>query len=149
MIKLTAEIVATYLAHNSSPASEIPDLIRSTYAALIATAAQEVAAPERGQPAVSVKKSVTSEALYCLECGKPQKMLKRHISTAHGLSVADYRTKWGLASDYPMVAPDYAAHRSILAKKIGLGHKRKAAPTPTSVVAEKPKRGRPRKAVAQ
>ncbi|WP_096700934.1 MucR family transcriptional regulator [Magnetospirillum sp. 15-1] len=127
MITRTAQIVAAYVGNNTIQVAELPDLIRSTYAALIAIG-NPVELPQEGQkPAVSVRKSVTPNALICLECGKSQSMLKRHIMTAHSLSVDDYRSKWSLPADYPMVAPNYAAHRSELAIKIGLGRKPKAA----------------------
>jgi len=124
MINLTTKIVAAYLGNNTIATADIPDLIRKTYAALIGTTSPASAPAEPLQPAVSVKKSVSADGINCLECGKKQKMLKRHLSTAHGLSVADYRTKWSLPSDYPMVAPDYAARRSELAVAIGLGRKK-------------------------
>jgi len=124
MINLTTKIVAAYLGNNSIATADIPDLIRTTYSALIGTASPASAPAEPLQPAVSVKKSVSADGINCLECGKKQKMLKRHLSTAHGLSVTDYRAKWSLPSDYPMVAPDYAARRSELAVAIGLGRKK-------------------------
>lgn len=129
MIELTTKLVAAYLGNNPMAARDIPDLIRSTYAALATAATPEPPAAERQQPAVSIRKSVTAEAIICLDCGQSQKMLKRHLATAHGLTVDEYRTKWSLPADYPMVAPDYAAHRSQLAFKIGLGRKRKVDAT--------------------
>jgi len=123
---LTTKIVAAYLANNSVAAGDIPDLIGATYSALVATESPVAALAPRQEPAVSVRKSVTPSAIICLECGERLKMLKRHLRTAHDLSVDAYRAKWSLPRDYPVVAPDYAAHRSELAVKIGLGRKREA-----------------------
>jgi len=119
----TAKIVAAYLASNTIAVDAVPDLIRATYAALVGTASPMSAPVPQQEPAVSIKKSVTPSAIICLECGAPLKMLKRHLSTAHDLSVDEYRAKWTLPRDYPVVAPDYAAHRSQLAISIGLGRK--------------------------
>ena len=124
-LALTAKLVAAYLRNNPLAIGDLAVLIRATHASLRATAeaaAEPAAVPLA--PAVALKKSVTPDAIFCLECGKPQKMLKRHLSTAHGLSVDDYRAKWSLPSDYPVVAPNYAQHRSELAFKIGLGRKK-------------------------
>jgi predicted transcriptional regulator len=139
MITLTARLVAAYVGQTTLAADELPDLIRATYAALVSVASppEPQAAPV---PAIAIKKSVTPEAIRCLDCGKAQKALKRHLGAAHGLSVDEYRAKWGLPASYPMVAPDYAARRSSLAKKIGLGRKRKKSAAPS--VAAKPRRGR-------
>ena len=123
MIEETARLVAAYVSHNAVSISELPALIQSTYKALTTTGEGTVVV-EAQQPAVSVKKSVSASAVICLECGKGQKMLKRHLHTAHDLTPDEYRTKWNLPLDYPMVAPDYAARRSELAKTIGLGKKR-------------------------
>ncbi len=154
MIKLTAQLVATYVGKNTLAIGELPEFIRSTYAALAgASSTVAEAAPARGQPAIAIRKSVTPDAIYCLECGAGQKMLKRHLASAHGLTIEEYRTKWSLAASYPMVAPDYAEKRSSMAKAAGLGHNRRKpkvkakaelAPAP----AEKLKRGR-RKAAAE
>jgi predicted transcriptional regulator len=140
MIKLATEIVSAYVAHNSLPSNELPDLIRSIYGALVATDGPEQV--EEAVPAVSVKKSVTPEAITCLDCGKKFSMLKRHLRTDHETTPEDYRLKWNLPASYPMVAPQYAERRSALAVKIGLGHSRKNAVTAAPVIAEKPKRGR-------
>ena len=147
MIDLTTRIVAAYVAKNPITVDGLADLIRTTYAALLNTSTAEQPVPEKGQPAVPIKKSVKPDAIHCLECGKGQKMLKRHLAAAHGLTVDEYRAKWSLAKDYPMVAPDYAEHRSALAKKIGLGtsgKKKPAAAVPA--VGVKPERGRKKKA---
>ncbi|CCG41572.1 MucR family transcriptional regulator [Magnetospirillum molischianum] len=123
MIRLTSKIVAAFLRNNVVATADLPELIRSTHATLTNIDSPAVEAQERQQPAVPVRKSVTPDAVYCLECGKPQKMLKRHLQTAHNLSVDAYRAKWSLPTDYPMVASTYAARRSELAKSIGLGTK--------------------------
>ncbi len=144
MIKETAQIVSAYLTANRLPADEISDFIRATYAALVTATSQEADAETMpAQPAVPVKKSVTPTAMICLDCGRKFSMLKRHLLADHNMTPADYRAKWGLPSTYPMVAPDYAARRSALAVKIGLGRKTKAAP----IIAETPRRGRKKTAV--
>ena len=120
---LTTKLVAAYLATNSVAVGDIPDLIKATYSALVATETPVAPLAPRLEPAVSVRKSVTPSAILCLECGEPLKMLKRHLGTAHDLSVDEYRAKWSLPRDYPVVAPEYAAHRSLLAIGIGLGRK--------------------------
>ena len=122
---LTTKIVAAYLGGNPLAASEIPKLITSVYLTLVGTAAPAAAPAEQQQPAVSVKKSVTPGHIVCLECGDHQKMLKRHLLTGHGLTADEYRSKWSLPRDYPLVAPEYAARRSELAKASGLGFTRK------------------------
>ena len=128
LLELTAKIVAAQLSGNSVPPADLPGLIRSVHDALASAGAPPAPAPE---PAVPVKKSVTPNYLVCLEDGKKLKMLKRHLRTAYNMSPDDYRAKWGLASDYPMVASAYAKQRSELAKKIGLGRRpRKAKPKP-------------------
>ena len=123
-VQLTAEIVAAYVGHNSLRTSELPELITSIHAAL-AGLDQPAPEPEASKPvpAVSVKKSITPDHLISLEDGKGYKSLKRHLS-GRGMTPADYRAKWGLPADYPMVAANYAAQRSELAKSIGLGRKR-------------------------
>lgn len=137
LIGFTASLVAAYLRGNPMPISELADFVRTTHGALAAVYAQQVQPSAPQQPAVSVKKSITPSAMICLECGGHKKMLKRHLHTAHGLSVDDYMTKWSLPPNYPMTSPDYASTRSVLARKIGLGRKRaKAAETPESLEAE-------------
>lgn len=126
LIELTSEVVAAYVGNNSVSSADLPDLIGTVYGTLSTLGAP---APEPEQmPAVSIKKSVTGQALICLECGKKQKMLKRHLVTAHDMTPEEYRTKWGLAPDYPMVARDYSEKRRTLAKQFGLGRKPAAAP---------------------
>ena len=126
VLNLAAQIVSAHIAHNSVAAQELPALIRSVYTTL-AQAGAPVVETEKPQPAVPVKKSVFPDYIVCLEDGKKLKMLKRHLQSRYGLSPDQYRDKWGLPHDYPMVAPNYAETRSALAKSIGLG--RKPAPT--------------------
>lgn len=122
-VELAAGIVAAFVSHNSLPMAELPALIASVEAALrgLATAAA-APAEEKPEPAVPVKKSITPEYLICLDDGKKFQSLKRHLS-ALGMTPDDYRAKWGLPADYPMVAPNYAAKRSALARDMGLGKK--------------------------
>ncbi len=125
-VDLTASIVSAYVSNNATTAAEIPALISQIHAALmrVASGTPEVAA-EPSKPAVSIKKSMTSEYLVCLEDGKRFKSLKRHLRTRYNMSPEQYREKWGLPADYPMVAPNYAVARSQLAKKMGLGQQRR------------------------
>ena len=124
-VELAADIVSAYVANNNVQRGELPDLIASVHMALAklggATEPAPVAAPL--VPAVSIRKSVTPEAIICLEDGKSFKSLKRHLSSKYDLTPEQYRTKWGLPADYPMVAPAYAEARSALAKSMGLGRK--------------------------
>lgn len=126
LIGMVTDIVSAYVANNSVPVSELPGLIASTHAAMSDLITPPAPAPEeKAVPAVSIKKSITPDYLICLEDGKKFKSLKRHLRTSYGLSPEEYRTKWGLPSDYPMVAPAYAEARSNLAKKMGLGQQRR------------------------
>ncbi len=123
LLTLTSDIVAAYTANNALPGAGLPELLGTVFHALSDLGAH----PEPEQiPAVSIKKSVTKKFIICLECGKEQKMIKRHLHTAHNTSPVEYRAKWGLAHDYPMVSPVYSVLRRKLAKEIGLGHKRKS-----------------------
>jgi predicted transcriptional regulator len=126
-LDLTADIVSAYVSHNSTPASEIPALISQIHAALlrVSNGRAEVAALEPAKPAVPVKKSITPDHLVCLEDGKHFKSLKRHLRTQYNMTPEQYRDKWSLPADYPMVAPNYAVARSQLAKKMGLGQQRR------------------------
>ncbi len=119
---MTTTIVAAHVSNNVVPVSDLSKIIQQVYEAL-ANASASSAAPEKPQPAVSIKRSITPDYIVCLEDGKKLKMLKRHLKTSYGLTPDDYRERWGLPADYPMVAPNYAAQRSALAKKIGLGTK--------------------------
>ena len=125
-IELTAEIVSAYVSNNTVPASEIPSLISRVHAALARVSGKygDVTA-EPLKPAVSVKKSITPEFIICLEDGKKFKSLKRHLRTQYNMTPEQYREKWQLGVDYPMVAPSYAAARSQLAKQMGLGQQRR------------------------
>ena len=130
VVDLVAGIVSAFVSHNSVPTSELPALIASTHAALIGLGKEQApVVEEKLVPAVPIKKSITPDYLVCLEDGKKFKSLMRHLRTAYDLSPDQYRAKWGLPSDYPMVAPAYAEARSNLAKKMGLGNqRRKTAP---------------------
>ena len=122
LLRLASDIVAAYVSNNPLPVSELPAMIKSVHATLgglSGMAAAEMATSQK--PAVTVKKSITPEYIVCLEDGKKLKMLKRYLRSRYGLSPEEYRAKWGLPADYPMVAPNYAAQRSEFAKKIGLG----------------------------
>jgi len=124
-IDLTAEIVSAYVGNNSTPASELPALIGQVHAALVRVAeGQALPAAAPVKPAVPVKKSLTAEYIVCLEDGKKFKSLKRHLRTQYNMTPEQYRDKWGLPADYPMVAPNYTVTRSQLAKKMGLGQAR-------------------------
>jgi predicted transcriptional regulator len=121
MIKHVAEIVAAFVKRNQVPATELPALIASVNQALVGLGQAPAAAPTSLTPAVPIRRSVGAESITCLDCGQKSKMLKRHLSTAHGMTVDEYRTRWSLPTDYPMVAKNYSARRSELAKSIGLG----------------------------
>jgi predicted transcriptional regulator len=135
-IELTAEIVAAYIANNAVQASSLPALIASVHASVAGLSNPAAAVQESPVPAINPKKSVHPDYIICLDDGKKFKSMKRHLAGL-GMTPAEYRAKWGLAADYPMVAPDYAAARSEMAKKFGLGRK----PVPV-----KPKGRRARKA---
>ena len=130
VLGLTAQIVSAHVANNKVAPAELPTLIPQVYNALSGSESGTSAAParpaapaERPKPAVAISKSVFNDFIICLEDGKKLKMLKRHLKTAYNMSPEEYRERWGLSADYPMVAPNYAQHRSSLAKKIGLGTK--------------------------
>jgi predicted transcriptional regulator len=116
-----AEIVVAFVKRNQVPAPELPTLIASVSQSLTSLGQAPTAAPTPPTPAVSIRSSVGAETLTCLDCGKKAKMLKRHIFTAHSMTVDEYRARWGLKPDYPIVARNYAARRSELAKAAGLG----------------------------
>ncbi len=122
---LTTEIVSAHVANNSVAVADLPDLIQQVYRSLTNAGGTGGAEPPRPQPAVSIRRSVRPDHIVCLEDGKKLKMLKRHLKTAYDMTPEDYRAKWGLGHDYPMVAPNYAKKRQELAKKIGLGRKPK------------------------
>ena len=150
-IGLAADIVGAYVTKNNVPASELPGLIAATHAALAKLIAPPAPEVEKPAPPVPIRKTVTPDHIISLEDGRPYKSLKRHLS-GRGLTPAEYRQKWGLPFDYPMVAPNYAAQRSEMAKSLGLGQIRrdriaaqKAGAEPAAAPA---RRGRPRKAGA-
>jgi predicted transcriptional regulator len=135
MLRMTADIVAAYVSANAVQTTQLPELIRSVIGALASLqggASTGTPVSEPPQPPVPIRKSVTPDYIICLEDGRKLKMLKRHLRTSYNMSPADYRAKWGLPAEYPMVAPNYAARRSDFAKKIGLGR----------TAAERPKRRR-------
>lgn len=122
LLELTSEIVSAHASNNTVAANDLPNIIKDVYGTL-QTLGADTQAAERPQPAVPVKKSVTPDYIVCLEDGKKLKMLKRHLMTSYNMTPEEYRERWGLPADYPMVAPNYAKKRSSLAKKIGLGRK--------------------------
>ena len=125
-IQLTANIVSAYVSNNTVPSAEIPNLIGQIHSALLRVSGGQAPTPaEPLKPAVPLKRSITSDYLVCLEDGKKFKSLKRHLRTQYGMTPEQYREKWGLPPDYPMVAPNYAAARSQLAKQMGLGQQRR------------------------
>ena len=123
LLRMTAEIVAAYVRNNPLATSELASIIGTIHGSLVALDDPVASKPQRRRPAVSARRSIQPNYLICLEDGKKLKMLKRHIRTAYGLTPEEYRAKWDLPLDYPMVAPNYAKQRSEFAKKIGLGRK--------------------------
>ncbi len=125
LLRMTAKIVASYVGNNSLSADQVPEIVRTVSAAL-----KQIEQGDNGQdkaagkPAVPIRRSITSDYIICLEDGRKLKMLKRHLRTTFGMTPDEYRARWGLPADYPMVAPNYAKRRSEFAKKIGLGQKR-------------------------
>ena len=127
LVELTVDIVSAYVSNNAVVRAELPNLIDQTFNALREAEVKGTQLiPEELIPAISINKSTTPDYIICLECGKQFKSLKRHIRTDHTLTPNEYREKWGLPYDYPMVAPNYAAKRSALARKMGLGRKGKS-----------------------
>jgi predicted transcriptional regulator len=126
VLGLTAQIVSAHVSNNSVTPDALPALIQDVYRTLTGVG-KDQPTPDKPQPAVPVKKSVFPDHIVCLEDGKKLKMLKRHLKTAYNMTPEQYRDRWGLPADYPMVAPNYARHRSSLAKKIGLGTKPRGA----------------------
>ncbi|MSP20837.1 MAG: MucR family transcriptional regulator [Alphaproteobacteria bacterium] len=124
LLAFTTDIVSSHVANNTVAMQDLPQLIQQVYTAL-AGVGTALAAKERPTPAISIKRSITPDFIVCLEDGKKLKMLKRHLKTRYNLTPDEYRERWGLPADYPMVAPNYAAQRSDLAKKIGLGTTRR------------------------
>ncbi len=128
LLALTTEIVCSHVANNTVNVNDLPQLIQQVYATLANIGKAQSPAVERPQPAVPVKRSITPDFIVCLEDGRKLKMLKRHIKTAYNMTPEEYRERWRLPPDYPMVAPNYAKQRSSLAKKIGLGTKPRRRP---------------------
>jgi predicted transcriptional regulator len=122
LLRMTADVVAAYVSNNSLPTQQLGEVISAVYASLRSLDGQQIETKaEPLKPAVPIRKSITPDYLVCLEDGKKLKMLKRHLRSTYGMTPDDYRAKWGLPADYPMVAPNYAEQRSAFAKKIGLG----------------------------
>lgn len=153
LITLTSDIVAAHVTNNSVAVDALPTLISETYAALAGLGSKERNEP-LGDPAVSIRASVRKNHVACLDCGKKMKMLKRHLLTEHGLTPEQYKARWGLSADYPLVAPNYSEVRRGLAKEIGLGRKpdeRPGARKAAKSAAKRPggKRGSPKKSAAK
>ena len=125
LLTLTADIVAAHVSNNSVAVNDLQNLIQNVHAALTDISARPTAPEAKPEPKVSIRSSIKPDYIVCLEDGKRQKMLKRHLMTNHGMTPDEYRRKWGLSADYPMVAPNYAEQRRKLAKSIGLGTKRR------------------------
>jgi predicted transcriptional regulator len=123
LLRMAADVAAAYVSNNTLPPAQITDVIKTIYASFVSLERADGGLSANTKPIVPIKKSVTPEYIVCLEDGKKLKMLKRHLRTAYGLTPEEYRAKWGLPVDYPMVAPNYAQQRSAFAKKIGLGRK--------------------------
>ena len=124
LLEMTTDIVASFVANNPVPASGLPDLITTVHGTVVELASETPATPPRPDPAVPISKSITPDHIICLEDGRKLKMLKRYLRSRFDLTPEEYRARWGLPSDYPMVAPNYAKRRSAFAKEIGLGKKR-------------------------
>jgi predicted transcriptional regulator len=141
IVELTADIVSAYVSHNSISRDQVPELIVNVSTTLKEKLyGREEAEAEPQKPAVPIRKSVTQDAVICLECGKKAKSLKRHIRTAHDMTPEEYRAKWNLPKHHPLVAPSYAERRSQLARSMGLGRKRQEAAAPKKAA----RRGRAR-----
>lgn len=149
-IELSADIVSAYVSNNSVPAADLPSLLQSVYAALTKTAQGQQEEPKAELvPAVSVRKSVTPDAIICLEDGKSFKSLKRHLRTVYDMTPEQYRVKWNLPADYPMVAPNYAKARSELAKTMGLGQQRRKGNALPEAAANDAAPAKPKRAAAK
>jgi predicted transcriptional regulator len=122
MLRMTASVVSAYVGHNELPPMQIPDVIKTVYGSLTSLG-RAGGARDMPRPAVPIRRSITPDYIVCLEDGRKLKMLKRHLRTTYNMTVDDYRQKWGLPLDYPMVAPNYAKQRSAFAKRIGLGRR--------------------------
>ncbi len=126
LLALTTDIVASYVSNSNVEATDLPKLVQNVYTSLTDLATGKAYSTSRPEPAVPIKKSISEDYIICLEDGKKMKMLKRHLRSVYNMTPKQYRERWGLASNYPMVAPSYALRRSELAKTIGLGRRRKA-----------------------
>jgi predicted transcriptional regulator len=131
LLTLTADIVAAHVSNNSVAVNDLPNLIQNVHAALNLISSNRSSQEAKPEPKVPVRSSVKPDFIVCLEDGKKQKMLKRHLMTNHNMTPDEYRQKWGLSPDYPMVAPNYAEQRRTLAKSIGLGTKRRRTRGPS------------------
>lgn len=127
MVNATKDVAAAYVGNNSVPQDSLPALIKSIHGAFVSLSSEKKEEEKPLKPAVTIKNSVKPDFIVCLEDGKKYKSLKRHLRTCYNMSPEEYRKKWGLDTNYPMVAPNYAAHRSVLAKRIGLGTVGRAA----------------------
>jgi predicted transcriptional regulator len=123
LLRMTAEVAAAYVGNNPLPAAQLPEVIKTIYSSISALDGGAPVGAAGLKPIVPIKKSIAPDYIICLEDGKKLKMLKRHLRTSYGMTPEEYRIKWGLPADYPMVAPNYAEQRSAFAKKIGLGRK--------------------------
>jgi predicted transcriptional regulator len=149
-IELSADIVSAYVSNNSVPAADLPALLASVHGALTKTAQGQTNTPQAELvPAVSVRKSVTPDAIICLEDGKSFKSLKRHLRTTYDMTPEQYRAKWNLPNDYPMVAPNYAKARSELARALGLGQQRRKGKAQDEAVANDAASAKPKRAAAK
>jgi predicted transcriptional regulator len=137
LLQMVTDIVTSYVRATKVASEQLPDIIQQVYRSL---ERPEPATATPLQPAVPIRRSVTPEYLICLEDGRQLKMLKRHLMTAYGMTPAEYRARWGLPNDYPMVAPNYAKHRSALAKESGLGRRSAAEPARTKAASRRPRR---------
>ena len=140
LLTLTADIVAAHVSNNSVAVNDLPQLIANVHSALVGLGGASSLPEAKPEPKVPVRSSIKPDYIVCLEDGKKLKMLKRHLQTSYGMTPDQYRAKWSLPSLYPMVAPSYAAHRSVLARKIGLGQPKKVAPISEPVVEVKKRR---------
>jgi predicted transcriptional regulator len=131
LVELTTSIVSAYVSHNTISPGQLPELIQAVSGSLRGLSRPAEPEPEPQTPAVPIRRSVQPDAITCLECGKTFKSIRRHLRNAHGLEPNEYRQKWGLKADYPMVTPNYAEQRSAMAKAIGLGRK-KGEPAPAA-----------------
>lgn len=125
LLRMTTQVVAAYVGNNPVPEAQISDVIQSVYGSLEGLGGGDNGTQTKQKPAVPIKRSITPDHIVCLEDGKKLKMLKRYLRTAYNMTPEEYRTKWGLPADYPMVAPNYAKQRSAFAKQIGLGKRKR------------------------